>query len=277
MGTLHRMIFKFLFLTFFSSFVVDARVALPTQAKYEVLGDMPVSDTVCMEGLFFKDGYLYQSNGWYGESALVRIDPENGDEMIRHDLESEFFAEGIAAVGNNIYQLTYTKQTCFIYEEIDGEFRVIGQHKYSNKEGWGLTYDGTHLIMSDSTEKLYFRDPSTFEVVKTVTVKDAVDNHVTWINELEFVKGKLLANHFMTQYLYIINPSSGKIDFYIDLSKLNPNRYPGCKCRCGPPTANGVAYDEDNDILWVSGKDWKYYYRIKLTLPTGLVIGAGGE
>lgn len=131
--------------------------------------------------------------------------------------------------------------------------------------------------MSDSSSTLLFVDPTTFGTVRTLTVRDASGAPLSWINELEFVKGKLLANHFLSQELLVINPHTGQLEAYFDLSRLNPRRYAGCKCRCGPPTANGIAYDDASDTLWVTGKDWKFYYRVELTFPDGTQIGAGGR
>jgi glutamine cyclotransferase len=131
------------------------------------------------------------------------------------------------------------------------------------------------LIMSDSSAELIFIDPSTWREVKRVTVRDSMGQPVTWVNELEWVHGKLLANHFMSQELLVINPDTGVIEEYFDIADLNPSPYPKCKCQCGPPTSNGIAYDPVGDRLFITGKDWQAYYLVRLTFANGKVIGDG--
>lgn len=262
--------------------------------ELEVLSSIDIGETVCMEGLYVHDGALYQSNGWYGESALVKIDAATGAELKRFDLAAKYFAEGIALADGLIYQLTYQHKTCFVYRERSDGFELVANHTYESSEGWGrragarlthasdarvkcdrsgLTFDGHNLIMSDATATLLFIDPATFRVHKRLVVRNKDGEPVTWINELEFVNGVILANHFMSQELLVINPSTGVIEAEISLANLNPARYPGCKCRCGPPTANGIAYDRARDILYVSGKDWRFYHIVKISLPDGSELG----
>jgi glutamine cyclotransferase len=219
---------------------------------------------------------LYQSNGWYGESELIKVLPASGGEVKRVGVDDRVFAEGAVVIDDVFYQLTYQQQVAFMYKETNDGFRLIGNHSYASREGWGLATDGKLLIMSDSTAQLVFIDPTTWREVKRVTVHDATGLEVTWINELEWVGGKLLANHFMSQQIFIIDPETGLLEEYFDVSSLNPQRTPQCKCRCGPPTANGIAYDPATDRLWITGKDWPNYYLVRLTLRNGQSIGAGG-
>jgi glutamine cyclotransferase len=107
------------------------------EGKLDVLSSVDIAETVCMEGLFVYDGYLYQSNGWYGESALVKVSTDTGSVVKRFNLKKQYFAEGIAIVDSLIYQLTYTHQTCFVYREKQNEFELVGNHSYASKEGWG--------------------------------------------------------------------------------------------------------------------------------------------
>jgi len=254
----------------------DARLQnLPSASTLEVLETVPVEDPACLEGIFFADGALYLSNGWYGESALLKINAKTGGELKRFDVHQRIFAEGLARIGETFFQLTYTDQVAFMYKETPAGFELLGNRSYPSKEGWGLTTDGKLLIMSDSSAQLIFIDPETWHEVKRVTVVDAEHQPVTWINELEWVDGMLLANHFLSQELLVINPNTGTIDAWFDLSSLNPARTPRCKCRCGPPTANGIAYDPDTDRLWVTGKDWPNYYLVQLTFPDGKKLGTG--
>ena len=124
--------------------VVTGRKFSSVEGKLDVLSSIDIADTVCMEGLFVYNGYLYQSNGWYGESALVKVSTDTGSELKRFDLKKQYFAEGIAIVDSLIYQLTYTHQTCFIYRERDNDFELVGNHSYASKEGWGKSSLARH-------------------------------------------------------------------------------------------------------------------------------------
>ncbi len=190
-------------------------------------------------------------------------------------MNERVFAEGLAVIDDVFYQLTYKQQAAFMYKETSTGFELLGNHSYRSNEGWGLTTDGKVLIMSDSSAELIFIDPSTWREVKRVTVRDSMGQPVTWVNELEWVHGKLLANHFMSQELLVINPDTGVIEEYFDIADLNPSPYPKCKCQCGPPTSNGIAYDPVGDRLFITGKDWQAYYLVRLTFANGKVIGDG--
>ncbi len=249
---------------------------LPVESKLEVVGEVPVEDPACVEGLMYHDGALYQSNGWYGESAVLRVNVESGVSDKRYDLHERVFAEGLAFVDGVFYQLTYREQKAFLYKENRTGFELIDTRSYRSGEGWGLATDGKLLIMSDSSAELTFIDPQTWREAKRVTVRDAKGEPLAWINELEWVNGRLLANHWLSQELLVINPDSGAIEEYFDVAQLNPPQTPACKCRCGPPTANGIAYDAAGDRLWITGKDWEAYYEVRLTFADGSVVGGGG-
>ena len=114
-----------------------ARQFSPNEGELDVLSSVEVSDPVCMEGLYVHDGHLYQSNGWYGESALVKINAQTGTEMKRFNMASKFFGEGIATIDNLVYQLTYLHKTAFVYTERSDGFELVGNHTYTSAEGWG--------------------------------------------------------------------------------------------------------------------------------------------
>lgn len=249
---------------------------LPIKSRLDVVGEVSVEEPACIEGLLFHDGALYQSNGWYGDSAVLRVDVASGSSDKRFDLDERVFAEGLAVLDGVFYQLSYKQQKAFLYKENRTGFELIDTRSYRSAEGWGLTTDGTLLIMSDGTPELTFIEPKTWREAKRVTVRDAKGLPLPWINELEWVNGKLLANHWLSQELLVINADSGAVEEYFDLAELNPPQTPTCKCRCGPPTANGIAYDAAGDRLWITGKDWESYYAVRLTFADGHVVGGGG-
>ena len=168
----------------------------------------------------------------------------------------EYFGEGIATVNNTILQLTWQSNIGFIYDK--NTFSLLGNFSYPT-EGWGLTYDGKQLIMSDGTDHLYFLNPTTYQRTGQVQVHDG-NNAVVNINELEYIKGDVYANIWQTNTIAIINPDNGEVKGWIDLTGLpapSPN---------GNNVLNGIAYDQTSDRLFVTGKDWPNLYQIKLVL-----------
>lgn len=229
---------------------------LTPRMTYEVIHIYPHDHDAFTQGLIYVDGYLYESTGLYGKSSLRKVDLETGAVLAQTDLPPQFFAEGMTDWEENLVQLTWREGTGFVYDR--SELRLTDEFRYAT-EGWGLTQDGTRLILSDGTDQLYFLDSVSFEVM------GAVD--VTWqgagvqrLNELEWVRGEIFANIWQTDDLVRIDPASGVVKGWIDLSGL----LPASEHTVRTDVLNGIAYDPDTDRLFVTGKRWPYLYEIRL-------------
>ena len=228
---------------------------------YEVLSEFPHDPQAFTQGLVYHEGFLYESTGLYGESSLRKVDLETGKVLEQLDLADEFFAEGLAFYDNKLYQLTWREGTGFIYYLED--FALLDQFSYQT-EGWGLAHDGKHLIMSDGTNKLYFLDPGSQQIVKTIEVT-FMGEAITRLNELEYIRGELFANIWQRNYIVRIDPETGEVLGWIDLSGILPEELQI------PETdvLNGIAYDPAADRLFITGKRWPRLYEIRL-LPSAL-------
>jgi len=221
---------------------------------YEIIRVYPHDTNAFTQGLAFDNGILYESTGQL--SSLRRIDLESGVVEQEVILPAEFFGEGLTVVNDSLIQLTWQNHIGFIYDKVTFDLR--GNFTYST-EGWGLTYNGSKLIMSDGTSNLYFLDPTTFQKTGQVSVHDG-NTSITNINELEYVNGDVYANIWLQQEIAIINPQNGQIKGWIDLSGIYQSNDPNA-------VLNGIAYDSQTDRLYVTGKDWPKLYQITIT-PT---------
>ncbi len=225
---------------------------------YSVINVYPHDTAAFTEGLVYADGFLYESTGLNGASSLRRTNLTSGEVVQEIELSSQFFGEGIALVNDTIIQLTWQSHIGFIYNK--ETFELLGNFSYST-EGWGLTFDGVHLIMSDGSDKLYFLDPVTFQQVSQVQVHDG-NVSVRNLNELEYIKGDIYANIFQQRKIAVINPETGQVKGWVDLSDLS-----GQPQFNGENVLNGIAYDAKGDRLFVTGKDWPQLYQIRLISP----------
>jgi glutaminyl-peptide cyclotransferase len=206
------------------------------------------------EGLAYHAGYLIESAGLRGQSSLRRVAIDTGRVVRSTALPGQFWAEGVALLGNRIYQLTYQEETGFVYDL--RTFRRLRTFHYEG-EGWGLTADGSRLIMSDGSNTLTFRDPKTFAVRRTLEVHDGGEQ-VAGLNELEVVRGAICANIYTTPRIACIDAKSGQVRYWLDLTGLLPARL-----RSGEEgDANGIAYDSRRNRLFVTGKFWPRLYQI---------------
>ena len=205
------------------------------------------------EGLAYRDGFLIESAGLTGRSSLRRIVIRTGRVVRRADLADQFWAEGATVIGARVYQLTYQEETGFVYDL--RTFRLVRTFHYTG-EGWGLTNDGSRLIMSDGSDTLTFRDPRTFAVRKRLEVHDGAER-IAGLNELELVRGAICANVYATPRIACIEPTSGEVRYWIDLTGLLPPQL-----RSGAEDANGIAYDTKRNRLFVTGKFWPRLYQI---------------
>jgi len=227
----------------------------PILYTYNIVKTYPHDYTAFTEGLVFNNGVLYESTGEYGFSTLRRINLENGNVQQQVLLPNQYFGEGLTIVNDSLVQLTWQNNTGFIYDT--ETFGLLGNFSYST-EGWGLTYTGSALIMSNGTSDLTFLDPVTFQKVGQVSVHDA-NTPVTNINELEYVNGDVYANIWLQQKIAIINPQTGIVKGWIDLTGIYHSDDTSA-------VLNGIAYDSQTNRLFVTGKDWPNLYQITIAL-----------
>jgi glutaminyl-peptide cyclotransferase len=224
---------------------------------FEVVHVWPHDRDAFTQGLIFHDGKLLESTGEVGRSSLRRVELETGKVLQRVDVPEPYFAEGITLLKGKVYQLTWQHQLGFIYDA--WTFEKIGTFNYQG-EGWGLTNDGQSLILSDGTNRIQFLDPDNFQVRKTIAVVDQ-GMPVNEINELEYVQGEIYANIWHADRIVRIEPQTGRITGWIDLTGLLPPN----EVQDEEAVLNGIAYDETSSRLLVTGKLWSKLFEIRLT------------
>lgn len=245
---------------------------------YDVVKSYPHDGNAFTQGLFFHNGSLYESTGERGESTIRKVELETGKVLQKWDLPREDFGEGSTVIGDKIYMITWQNGIGRVFDLRD--FKLLREFSYQG-EGWGLTTDGTNLIMSQGTHVIKTLDPETFKQVKTIPVMREDGRPLMNINELEWVKGEIWANIWHSErseilgkpnHIARIDPVTGKLLGWINLQGISPDDQP-------PPnssddyhpkaenTLNGIAYDAAGDRIFVTGKNWKKLYEIKLTPP----------
>ena len=241
--------------------------ALPIYG-YEVVKAYPHDPKAFTEGLFFYNGFLYESTGEKGASSLRKVELETGKVVQKWDMPREDFGEGIAMIGDKIYQLTWQQGLGRVFNAKD--FKLLKEFSYQG-DGWGMTTDGTNLFLTQSTHVIKVMDPETFKTVKTIPVMREDGKPLMQINELEWIKGEIWANVWHSEeadilgkpnYIARIDPNSGKLLGWINLAGISPDDQGGRDQ--GENTLNGIAYDAANDRVFVTGKNWKKLYEIKL-------------
>ena len=239
-----------------------AAAALPARSEaadwgYRIVNRFPHSTQSFTEGLFYRDGYLYESTGLEGHSAIQKVELKTGRIVQKREIAPQYFGEGIIAWKDRLIELTWKNQLGFIYDL--KTFKSRGTFSYAG-EGWALTQDGKRLIMSDGTPELRFLDPVTLKETGRLKVTDG-GRPVSNLNELEYVDGEIYANIWLTDSIVRINPATGAVTGWIDLSGiLKPNeRVPG-----QTDVLNGIAYDAQSKRLFVTGKMWPTVFEIEL-------------
>ncbi len=228
----------------------------PSQIVFKVLNSFPHDPTAFTQGFAYRDGFLYESTGLYGESSLRRTNPATGEVTAKINLSPKFFGEGLTILGDSIYQLTWKSGQGFIYDR--KTLGRKGSFTYST-EGWGLTDDGTSLIMSDGTEKLYFLSPRNFKVTKVLRVREG-GSPVRMLNELEYAGGKIYCNIWRSDDIVAVNPETGVVERRISLGELRkrlslPER---------AEALNGIAWKSASDTFLVTGKRWSEVFEIEI-------------
>ena len=223
---------------------------------YQIVKRYPHDPGCYTQGLIFRDGYFYESCGLYGESSLRKVDPESGEVLQESALEPQYFAEGLMELDGLLYQLTWQEGVAFVYDL--ESFERVGQFPYST-QGWGLTSDGSGLILSDGSNKLFRIDPANGFAHKE-TLVTWKDQPIDYLNELEFVNGAIYANIYLSDQIAIIDPETGLVETMLDMRGLRPEENQAVSGE----VLNGIAYDVENNRLFITGKHWKWLYEITL-------------
>ena len=228
----------------------SAPIAIP-----RVSHSYPHDTAAFTEGLLWDGGVLYESTGTVGLSALTVRELGTGYVLHRHMLPPEMFGEGIALVGSEIIQLTWKNHQAFVYDKTSLRLKRTLPYAW---EGWGLTYDGRHLIASDGSAALRFLDPATLKEIRSIEVHDG-DHPIDQLNELEYVRGEILANVFETDRIARISPATGQVIGWLDLSGLLADS----QRLSANAVLNGIAYDPLQNVLIVTGKNWPKLFVIR--------------
>jgi len=224
--------------------------------SYRIIHTYPHDSRAYTQGLIYADGHLYESTGLNGRSSLRMEDLTTGRVLQSATVPEQYFAEGLAAWGSTLVQLTWQSHIAFVYDRFS--FRLLRTLHY-DCDGWGLTADSKNLILSDGTAEIRFFDPATFQEVRHIYVSDH-GQPVTDLNELEYIHGQIYANVWHTDRIARISPESGRVLGWINLAGLLA---PG---EVSDPEAvlNGIAYDPVHDRLFVTGKLWPKLFEIKV-------------
>ena len=247
-----RSVIAAVLMSFFLLSCSDAKVKV---YGIEVVAEYPHDTDAYTQGLYFDEGKLYESTGLHGKSTFRKVDFESGEVIKRLDFDKKYFVEGSVRFKDNIYILTWDSRIAFVYDAKTLEYK--SSWKYP-RDGWGLTTDGRQLIASDGSANLYFLDENFAQKdKKLVTIEN---RPVRWLNELEYIDGKVWANVYTTDEIVIINPKTGKVEGVVDCRGLLP------KSLRKPSTdvLNGIAYNPDTRKIYLTGKNWPKLYEIKL-------------
>ena len=227
---------------------------------YTVVNTFPHDPEAFTQGLVFHQGRLYEGTGLRGRSSVRIVELETGEIIQIHRLPPEYFGEGITIHGDRIIQVTWQSRVGFVYDR--DTLEPLDTFSISS-EGWGLTHDGTSLVLSDGTSTLHFLDPITFEETRTVEVRDG-DEDVRLINELEYIDGEIYANIWQTDMIARIDPMSGSVLGWLEFSGLREH----IDDEASLDVLNGIAYDDETGHLFLTGKLWPLLFEIELA-PKG--------
>jgi glutamine cyclotransferase len=231
----------------------------PQYYNVKIVNTYPHDKTAYTQGLLYEDGILYEGTGQTGQSTLRKVKLETGELIKVLNLPPDIFGEGLASIGNHLYQLTWKSNVAFQYDK--NTFELLNKFNFPMKEGWGLTYDGKYLLMTDGTEMIYYLDPEYFTEVKQMAVYDD-KGPVLNLNELEIINNEIWANVFTTDTIVKIEPATGKVTGKIIVEKadvLKPEDYHN-----NLDYLNGIAYDKEKDRIFITGKNWPKLFEIKL-------------
>ena len=245
---------KFLALALILALAVSCGTTKVREYRVKVVREYPHDVTSYTQGLFFHGDTLYESTGQWGESTFRTVDLETGEAITRMDVSRKYFAEGSVILGDNLYILTWTNNVVFVYDAVTRKYKATLAYP---REGWGLTTDGTQLIASDGTSFLYFMDADLNVLRRQRVTMDG--KSVRYLNELEYIDGKIWANVYTTDTIVIIDPADGKVEASVDCRGLLPYRE-----RSGDEDVlNGIAVDKEGRIF-LTGKYWPKMFEVEL-------------
>ncbi|MDO6674624.1 glutaminyl-peptide cyclotransferase [Tenacibaculum sp. 1B UA] len=234
----------------------------PAVYSYKIVNIYPHDKGAYTQGLEYKNGYLYESTGRNGESTLRKVELETGKVLQKVDLDEKYFGEGMTIFNNKIYWLTWHARKGFIYDF--ETFKQLGSFDYTNSnQGWGLTHNGSELIKTDGSNKIWFLDANNQQEKRSVQVytnKYPVDN----LNEIELIDGKVYANKWQQNSIVIINPETGVVEGVANLNGLRDIVAKDQTIEPQDDVLNGIAYDTENNRLFVTGKHWGKLFEIEL-------------
>ncbi|MCL4146867.1 UNVERIFIED_CONTAM: hypothetical protein GTU68_045908 [Idotea baltica] len=234
----------------------------PIVYNYKIINSYPHDKKAFTQGLEYHNGFLYETTGQKGKSSLRKVEIKTGKVLQKIDLDKQYFGEGMTILNNKIYWLTWQSKKGFVYNlenfELEKEFSYN-----KSSEGWGLTHNGKDLIKSDGTHKIWFLDPETLKEKKAVQVY-TIDRAVNELNELELINGKLYANKWQKNAIVIIDPNTGIVEGIANLKGLKKEMEKTQKLVPQEEVLNGIAYDAENNRLFVTGKNWGKLFEIEL-------------
>jgi glutamine cyclotransferase len=229
---------------------------IPARKGYRVVHSYPHSRDAFTQGLVFDKGLLYEGTGQETGSSLREVELTSGKVLRQHNLESSLFGEGIALLGDRIFQVTWQNKVGFVYDK--ATFRVLKKIYYPT-QGWGLTTVNGSIVMGDGSNVLYFYEPEMFTVISRIEVYDN-EGPVSSLNELEYISGEIWANIWMKDLIARIDPSSGRVLSYVDLKGLLPDR----ERNADTDVLNGIAWDPEGKKIYVTGKKWPLLFEISV-------------
>jgi glutaminyl-peptide cyclotransferase len=228
----------------------------PATFTYELVNSYPHDSKAFTQGLLFYNGYFYESTGEEGQSSVRQVELTTGKVLKITPLAADLFGEGLTILNGKIYQITWEDNKAFVYDL--NTLQKVNEQPFQY-EGWGLTNDGKNLIATDGSNVIRFLNPENYQTVTTIEVKNK-NTKVNDLNELEYIKGEIWANIWHKDLIVRVDPKDGRILAWVDLTGLRPQE----TLRDGESVLNGIAYDEQNDRLFVTGKRWPKIFEIKL-------------
>lgn len=246
---------QFLIILAMSFMIISCGNAKVKEYRLEVVAEYPHDTESYTQGLFFRDGQMYESTGQFGLSTFRKVNLNTGAAEERLDFSKEYFVEGSVMFDDNLYILTWTNRKAFIYDAETLKYKSTWKYP---REGWGITTDGKQLIASDGSANLYFMDKN-FKQDRKVTVK-LEERPVRFLNELEYIDGKIWANVYTTDTIVIINPKDGRVTGLVDCSRLLPEYLH----TVSTDVLNGIAYDDKTGKIYLTGKNWPRLYEVRI-------------